>query len=79
MHRFPMLVLKWSNLYWTSQHPGAAQVHVALLLQVFGAKAAEHRQSIIVWVVIVPLIARRVDEQDIIGKVVVVVDDEAVG
>jgi hypothetical protein len=48
-----------------------------LFLEVRQLEVAGHREAILVWVVVVPLVAVWVDAEDVIGKRCVMVDDVA--
>lgn len=66
-----------TNLDGASQDPGAAQIDVPLLLEVLGAEALEQLQGVVVRVVVVPLEALGVVEEDVGGEGVVAVDEVA--
>jgi hypothetical protein len=59
---------------WATEKPDAADVHVALFLEVRELEVAEHRDTIVVRVVVVPLISLGVDKENGVGEVIVVVD-----
>lgn len=64
-----------TNLDGAAEDPGAAQVDVALLLEVGDAEALEQLQGVVVGVVVVPLEALGVVEEDVGGEGVVAIDD----
>lgn len=76
VHRLSMLAFFFQRLNFsgTPKHPGAADVDVALGFEVGQLEAAEHGEAVVVWVVVVPLVAVGVDEEDVVGEGVVVVD-----
>ena len=59
------------------QGPCAAYIDMDLFLEVRQLEVAGHREAILVWVVVVPLVAVWVDAEDVIGKRCVMVDDVA--
>lgn len=59
----------------TPENPRAAEVNVALFLEVRNLEVAEHANAVVVGVVVVPLVSLGVDEEDHFGQAVVVVDD----
>lgn len=70
-----VVVLEGLDLGGAAEHPGAAQVDVALLAEVVEAEALEEREGVVVGVVVVPLEALGVVEDDVAGEGVVSVDD----
>jgi hypothetical protein len=62
MHIVTMSICKWMNLHRTPEDPGAPEINVSLLLEVGELEMAEHGDTIIVGVVVVPLESLRVDE-----------------
>jgi hypothetical protein len=80
MYRFSVFALLFQrlDLVWAPEGPRAADVDVSLLLEVRKLEVAEHGEAVVVGVVVVPLVAVRMDEEDVIGEVVVVVDDVAI-
>jgi hypothetical protein len=70
-----VVVLEGLDLGGAAEHPGAAQVDVALLAEVVEAEALEQREGVVVGVVVVPLEALGVVEDDVAGEGVVSVDD----
>ena len=65
----------WAEALGTADGPVAAEVHVALHLQMVEAKPAEHSEPIVFRVVIVPLEAVGVGEDHVVWETVVVIDD----
>lgn len=59
----------------TSENPRAAQIHVALFLEIGDLEVAEHADAVVVGVIVVPLVLLGVDEEEGFGEAVVVVDD----
>lgn len=80
MYSLPVFAcfFKRLNLVWAAEGPCAADVNVAFLLEVRQLEVAEHRNAVVVRVIVVPLVAIRMYEEDIVGKRVVVVDYVAV-
>lgn len=70
-------VLDGLDLGGAAEDPDAAQVGVADLLEVVEAELLQQRERIVVGVVVVPLEALSVVEDDVSGQVVVAVDDVA--
>lgn len=70
-------VLDGLDLGGAAEDPDAAQVGVADLLEVVEAELLQQRERIVVGVVVVPLEALGVVEDDVSGQVVVAVDDVA--
>lgn len=66
---------EWVDLDRATEHPGTAQVHVALFLKVGDLELLEHRDAVVVGIVVVPLEALRMNEEHRIWEIVVVVDD----
>lgn len=69
------IVLEGLDLGGATEDPGAAEVDVALLAEVFDAEALEEGEGVVVRVVVVPLEALGVVEDDVAGEGVVSVDD----
>lgn len=65
------------DLDGAAQHPGASQVDVALVLEALDLEFLEEGQGVVVEVVVVPLEALGVVEDDVFGEGVVAVDDVA--
>lgn len=57
--------------------PGAAQVDVALFLEIGQLEVAEDRQAVVVGVVVVPLVALGMQEENVVGQIVVIVNEVA--
>lgn len=66
------------DLGGAAEDPGAAQVHIAGLLETVEAEAREQREGVVVRVVVVPLETFGVVKDDVAGEGVVAVDDVAV-
>jgi hypothetical protein len=66
------------DLARAAEKPGAADVHVALFLEVWELEVAEHRDAIVVRVVVVPLVSLGVDKEDGFREIIVIVDDIAI-
>ncbi len=64
-----------ADLDGAAEDPGAAQIDVPLLLEVGDAEALEQLQGVVVGVVVVPLEALGVVEEDVGGEGVVAIDD----
>lgn len=64
-----------SNLRRASENPGAAQVDIALFLEVGDLETVEHRDAVVVGVVVMPLISLGMDEEHGFGETVIVIDD----
>jgi hypothetical protein len=79
MHSFSVLplLLQRLDLAGASQHPSTPDIDVALLLEVRNLEMAKHGNTIVIGVVVVPLVAVRVNEEDVVRKIIVVVDDVA--
>jgi hypothetical protein len=73
------LVELGADLGRAAEDPDAAEVDVALVLEVLDAEALEEGQGVVVGVVVVPLEALGVVEDDVAGEGVVAVDDVAGG
>lgn len=65
---------KGLNLAGTAERPGAAYIHVAFLLEVWQLEVSQHREAVVVGIVVMPLVSIRVDEEDVVGKGVIMVD-----
>lgn len=65
------------DLDGTSQHPGASQVDIALIFEAFDLELLEEREGIVVEVIVVPLEAFGVMEDDVFGEGVVAIYDVA--
>ena len=68
-------VLDWANLDGTSQNPDASEVDVSLIPQIVESEALEKRKRIVIGVIVMPLEALRVVEDNVAWKAVVSVDD----
>jgi hypothetical protein len=79
MYGFSMLALFYQrlDLVGTPQRPRAANVDVSFTLEVWDLEMAQHRQAVIIGVVVVPLIAIRVDKEDVVREGCVVINDIA--
>lgn len=75
VHVFAVGIGVWTDFDGTSENPRAAQIHVALFLEVGDLKVAEHADTVVVGVVVVPLVLLGVDEEEGFREAVVVVDD----
>jgi len=62
------------DLVGAAEGPGAADVDVAFFLEVRQLEVAKHGEAVVVRVVVVPLVAVGVDEEDVVGEGRVVVD-----
>lgn len=62
------------DLVWAAEGPGAADVDVAFFLEVRQLEVAQHGETVVVGVIVVPLVAVGVDEEDVVGEGCVVVD-----
>lgn len=69
------LVAEGPNLSRTAQDPGASQVDVTLLLEILETESLQERKRIVVGVVVVPLEALGVMEQNVSREGIVAVDD----
>jgi hypothetical protein len=81
MHGFSVLslFLKGLDLARAAQGPSTPDVDVPFLLEVGNLEMPQHGEAIVVGIVVVPLVAVRMDEENVVGKIVVVVDDIAEG
>jgi hypothetical protein len=79
MHSFAVLtlLLQRLDLAGAAQRPSTPDIDVSFLLEVGNLKVSQHGEAIIVGVVVVPLVAVRVDEENVVRELVVVVDDVA--
>lgn len=68
-----------SDFRGASEGPGAAEIHIALFQEVGDLEVAQHGDTVVVGVVVVPLVAQGVDEEHDFGEPVVVVDDISMG
>lgn len=75
MHILAMGITQRVNLNRAAERPGAAEIDVSLFLEIWNTEVAQHGNTVIVWVIIVPLKALGVDEQHDVGEVLVIVDD----
>jgi hypothetical protein len=71
------LFLKRLDLAGAAQRPSAPDVDVPFLLEVGDLEVSQHGKAIVVGIVVVPLVAIRMDEENVVREVVVVVDDVA--
>ena len=80
MNRLPMLarLLDRMDLCRTPQHPDTPNIDKALLFEVRELQMAEHGHAVEIGIVVVPLVALRVQEEDVGGEGGVVVDYVAV-
>lgn len=65
------------DLSWASQGPRAANVDITLFFEIGQLEVAKHGEAVVVGVVIVPLVTVGVNEKDVVGELVVVIDDIA--
>jgi hypothetical protein len=81
MHSFAVLTLflQRLDLAGAAQRPSTPDIDVSFLFEVGNLKVSQHGEAIVVGVVVVPLVAVRVDEENVVRELVVVVDDVAEG
>lgn len=75
MHIFAVGIGVRTDFDGASENPRAAQIHVALLLEVGDLEIAEHADAVVVGVVVVPLVLLGVDKEEGFGEAIVVVDN----
>lgn len=75
MHVLAVRIGVRTDLDGATESPGAAQIDIALFLEVRHLKIAKHADAVVVGVVVVPLVLLGVDEEEDFGETVVVVDD----
>lgn len=75
MYSFSVFSLfsKRFDLIRTSKHPSASYVHVAFFLEVGKLEMSKHGKAVVIRVVVMPLVAVGVNEEDVVGQIVVVV------
>lgn len=69
-----MRITEGMNLRRTAQDPGAAQIHVALFLEIWDLEVAKNGHTIVVGVIVVPLVSLGMDEKNRVGKIVVIIN-----
>jgi hypothetical protein len=74
MHVVTVRIGVWVDLRRTSESPRTAQIDIALLLQIRHLETTEYGDSIVVGIVVVPLIALRVDEKHHVGQMVIIIN-----
>ena len=76
MHSLPVLALflKRLDLVGAAQRPRAADVDVSFFLEVGQLEVSQHRNTVVVGVVVMPLVAVGMDEKYIVRKGIVVVN-----
>jgi hypothetical protein len=81
MHGFSVLtlLLKRLDLAGAAQGPSTPDVDIPFLLEVGNLEVSQHGETIVIGIVVVPLVAVRMDEENVVRKIVVVVDDVADG
>lgn len=80
MYSFSVLAFLFQRVDFTRtpKGPRTSNVDVSFLLKIWELEMAQHGHAVIVWIVVVPLIAVRMDEEDVVGESVVVVYDVAI-
>lgn len=75
MYVVAMRIAQGVDLARAAECPDAPQIDISLVLEVWDLEVAQHGDAVIVWIVVMPLEALRVNEEHDIGEVLVIIDE----